>query len=261
MKPGIYYLMSLYLGIFLAASSYFAGNWNYFINGVLIAAIYAFFDLLWTYFRDRVFYLPVASVISGFIIALVGPPEPSWKLIFLLPLGAVVLKQMVKVGERRHIFNPAAATLVFLGLGSIDNLVSWWAPAFADGILFWLMLGAGIYILYQMRRWGMVLSFIISYALLLLGLFLFQGREFVQIPSLLYSQIADGTVIFFVTVMLIEHVTSNFPGRKNRIIFGALVAFISMIFTIFGSYLLGPDPFLAGLLFANLIMSVVTLLL
>ncbi len=245
MRIDIYNFMLVYLGALLVWGAWQAGppagGWIYLVSGILIAAVYALADVLWTYFRDRVWYQPWASVISGFIIALVGLPNPSWELIILLPLTAVALKQLVKIRTRRHIFNPAASALAVAGLGGFEA-VSWWVPSLTSGgAMLWVMLLAGLYIIYYLRRWETVVSFLIPYGL------------FFGLPK-----IFDGTLLFFTSVMLIEHVSSNFPGRRNRIIYGALVG----IFAIFFTFLeLDFDPLIGGLLAGNLIMSVLTLLL
>lgn len=238
MRIDIYQFMLIYLVLLLVWGAFGAGEWIYLLNGVLIAALYALFDVLWTYLRERVWYAPWASVISGFIIALVGLPNPSWELIILLPLTAVVLKQLVKARPRRHIFNPATAALAVVSLGGF-NVVSWWGVAWGRPVLFAVLL-VGLYILWYLRRWETAVSFLIPYGL-------FFG----------ITKIFDGTVIFFTSVMLIEHIGSNFPGRKNRIIYGALVGISVIFFSLLG---LDFDPLIGGLLAGNLIMSVLTLL-
>lgn len=241
MRIDIYNFMLVYLGALLVWGAWQTGEWTYLVSGILIAAIYALTDVLWTYFRDRLWYQPWASVISGFIIALVGLPNPSWKLVILLPLTAVALKQLVKIGTRRHIFNPAASALAVAMLGGF-GVVSWWAPSLASGgVGLWAMLLVGLYIIYYLRRWETVVSFLIPYGA-------FFGVQ----------KIFDGTLLFFISVMLIEHVSSNFPGRKNKIIYGALVGISTIFFTFLE---LDFDPLIGGLLAGNLIMSVLTLLL
>ena len=238
MKPAIYKFTALYLGALLAWGAVQFGDLGILAAGIAIAALYALFDILWTYFRDGVWYQPWASVISGFIIALIGLPKLSWELIIFLPLTAVILKQLVKIGPRRHIFNPAASALAVVSLAGFET-VSWWGVAWGKPILIVLTL-AGLYILWQIRRWETALAFLALYAL-------FFGAR----------QVFDGTVIFFASVMLIEHVTSNFPGRRNKIIYGVVVALGVILASIF----LKLDPLIFGLLAGNLIMSMLTLLL
>ena len=239
MRISIYYFMFVYLGALLAWGAFEAGEWTYLLNGILLASLYALFDVLWTYFRDGAWYFPLASVISGFIVALVGPPNPSWKLIILLPLIAVALKQLVRIGPRRHIFNPAASALAVASLGGF-SAVSWWAPSLAsDGAGLFVLLALGLYIVWYLRRWETALSFLIPYGL-------FFG----------ISKILDGTLLFFTSVMLIEHVSSNFSGRRNKIIYGIVVALATILISVFFE----QDPLILGLLAGNFIMSVVTLL-
>src|SRR3989338_1862443 len=76
--------MVLYLGALLAWGSFYFARPDYFWKGILIAAFYAAFDVLWTYFRDKNWYFPESSLISGFILALVGAPAPSLSLLILM---------------------------------------------------------------------------------------------------------------------------------------------------------------------------------
>ena len=253
----IKYFMVLYVGALLAWGAFQMGDVAYLWKGLTIAALYIIFDLLWTYFRDGTWYLPSSSVISGFIIAIVGAPAPSLDLLVLLPLLAVASKQLITFWKPRHIFNPAAFSMAALILAGYPA-VSWWGVAWGSPVL-WAVLLVGLFILWRQRRWETTITFLVSYAVFLGVLFVWQGREISQLYSLLKPQIFDGTTLFFATVMLIEPLTSNFPGTRNRIIYGALAALGALVFTVFGSYLGELDSLIGGLLVGNLIMSLTTL--
>src|SRR3989344_1388608 len=151
--------MVLYLAALLAWGSFYFDRPDYLWKGILIAALYAAFDVLWTYLRDRVWYFPESSLISGLILALVGAPAPAFLLLILMPLLAVISKQLLRFGTGRHIFNPAAFSLVvgpilsvfsprLIGLGPTWWGVSWGAPGMyaglaAGGFLFSGASGAG----------------------------------------------------------------------------------------------------------------------
>ena len=85
-KFNIKYFMVAYLGGFLAYSSISLGLTDRLFKGLVIVILYALFDLIWTYARDRMWYLPTSSWISGLILSLVAIPAPSIMLIILLPL-------------------------------------------------------------------------------------------------------------------------------------------------------------------------------
>ena len=258
--PDIKYSMIAYIGFLLLWGSFQVGNLIYLWKGLLMGALYIVYDLSWTYLRDRVSYLPLSSVISGFILAIVGPANPSLIILFSLPLAAVISKQLIKIGERRHIFNPAGFALIVFSLGGYP-VVSWWVPALTSGgIWLGLIILAGLAIIYRQSRWETAISFLASYATLLAILFIFQGRELSTILPLLKTQILDGTTLFFTSVMLIEPITSNFPGKRNKIIYGVLVALCAVLFTAFAQYFVELDPLLSALLVGNFVMSIITLL-
>lgn len=252
----IKYFMAAYVGLLLVWGSLYLGSAVYFWKGFLVAALYMLFDLLWTYARDRVWYLPSSSVISGFILAIVGAPAPSIGLLILLPLVAVASKQLIKLGKSRHIFNPASFSMILLSIFGYPA-VSWWGVAWGAPVLYAVLL-VGLFILWRQNRWETAISFLASYAVFLGLLFLWQGREVSQLFQILRPQIFDGTTLFFATVMLIEPITSSFPGTKNRIVYGVLVALFAVLITALGQWL-PYDPIISGLLLGNLIMSLKTI--
>ena len=227
-----------YLVVLLAYAAFNLGSLSYFWKGTLVAFLYVSFDLFWTYFRDYVWYVPLSSIISGSILALVAVPGPPFGFIFLLPLLAVASKQLIKIGWQsgpsRHIFNPAAFSMMGLSLAGYPA-VSWWSVAWGSYV-FYLVLAAGLFILWRQNRWETAAAFFLPYLLV------FKSSAF------------DGTVIFFATVMLIEPMTSNFLGKSRKIAYGAAVSLIAIFVSMFGNFL-PYDPLLLGLLLGNLIFS------
>ena len=194
------------------------------------------FDFFWTYSRDRVWYLPESSIISGLILALVGAPSPDFALLVLMPAVAVFSKQLLWFGLGKHIFNPAAFSLVALSLAGYPA-VSWWGVSWGAPATY-AVLAAGLLILWRQRRWETALPFLFIYALL------FGVR------------LLDGTTLFFATVMLIEPLTSNFKGIQNQLFYAGIA--------VLGTFFLGKtgwaiDPLLGGLLIANIVTSLLTI--
>jgi len=234
-----------YLGVLLAWSSYQANNIYLFLNGLVIVAIYVCLDLLWTFIRNRIWYTPSSSVVSGLIIALIGAPAPSALLLFLMPAIAVASKQLIKLRRGgRHIFNPAAFSLFLLSVAGYPA-ITWWGVA-SGGILPHVLFIAGLFIWWRQSRFETAISFFVLYATIL-ALF----------TSNLSTQLYDGTVIFFASVMLIEPLTSSFPRRTNRIIYGIIVGAVAALSSFFAN-LLPYDPLILGLLLGNLIISLKT---
>ena len=263
-RVNIKHFMASYLVLLLIWGAWHFGRPDYFWKGILIAVLYAAFDVLWTYFRDKNWYLPESSLISGFIIAVVGVSALSLDLLILLPLLAVISKQLITFWKPRHIFNPAAFSLVSISmlgvfsprLGGLGP--TWWGVAWGTPVLYAVLL-VGIFILWRQKRWETAWSFLGSYGIFLAALFLWQGRGAGELFAVLKPQIFDGTTLFFATVMLIEPITSNFPGTRSRVVYGAVAALGAVLFTVFGGNLREIDPLLGGLLAGNFIISIATI--
>lgn len=248
-KINIKYFMVVYVGVILVVSAFALGSSERLLKGLLIVILYAAFDLLWTYARDRIWYLPVSSWISGFILSIVAIDAPSFILIILLPLLAVFSKQVLHFGKNRHIFNPASFGMAFIAF--FVPSISWWGVAWSTNdrgtlpIIIALSL-VGIFILWRQSRWHVTLPFLASYAVFLFLNFLFAGIPLGDVFGFLKTQFLDGTTIFFATVMLIEPLTSTFPQKRDRIVYGALVGFLAVLATYAVSI-----PFVSALTFAN----------
>lgn len=242
-----------YLALLLLLSSLIFEVYDSLWQGVVIIVLYAMFDVVWTYTRDRIWYIPFSSIISGLIVALVGTSSGSVWGLAAVPFVAVFSKQVIHVGPLRHIFNPAAFSLaVFSFLGALHPALNvfaptWRAPSLAsDGvgnIAFIFILFAGMFIIFRLKRWHIVYSFLIVYSIFW------------------WQHLWDGTLIFFVAVMLIEPITSSFPLRRHRIFYGASVAVFAGILTYgastaAGAWLSWLDPLLGGLLLGNLMAGI-----
>lgn len=241
--------MAGYLGVLLALSAFAVHDPFLLMRGLGIAVAYIAADLVWTYVRDRKLYFPTSSLISGFIIALVLAPQAPWWLWILTPVAAVFSKQVFHFGLPRHIFNPAATALVAASL-AYPSAVSWWGVSWSTFWLPLLLVISGTFIISSVKRWPAVSTFFVVHALLSLWALSFAGS--------LRTLFWDGTTIFFLTVMLPEPMTSNFPGRFSKIAYGIIAALVTWILgTIWTPWRL--DPLLAGLLAANLISSLIFL--
>lgn len=250
--------MVIYLGGLLIFSGFYLKFPERILSGFGIVALYCVLDLLWTKIRDKLWYLPVSSLISGFILALVAIPSPPFWFLFVAPFLAVFSKQFIKWPGKRHIFNPASFALIVLSF--FTPAVSWWGVAWGKIPLTIVGL-AGLIILYRQKRFHETLAFLISYLFFLAILFLWNDVVVKDLFKFLYPQLIDGTTIFFATVMLIEPLTSQFPTQKNRIFYGASVAFFAVLITFLSPFASGKsaqilanlDPLITGLLLGNLL--------
>ncbi|MBF8280532.1 MAG: hypothetical protein HW383_305 [Candidatus Magasanikbacteria bacterium] len=255
--------MVAYLGAFLVYSSFALGHPERLRGSIFIIALYSFFDLLWTYLRERVWYLPTSSWISGLILSLVAIPAPSFFLIFLLPFLAVASKHLLYFGKTRHIFNPAAFAMGALAF--FTPTISWWGASWGNTPLI-IIAAAAIFILWRQDRLSVAVPFLISYAIFLAAFFLWNGLPFTELFMNLRPLIIDGAIIFFATVILIEPVTSSFPTGGARIFYGALVGFFSVVLSYVGQIsvmrewpIMIGDPLIYGLLLGNLLCSLLFL--
>lgn len=241
----IKYFMTAYLGLLLIFSAMMTGQPIFILKGFSIVAAYSFFDLILTRIKDKVWFWPVSSWISGLILALVFWPDLPWYFIILLPLLAALSKHFLHFGKIRHVFNPAAFALVITSF--FVPSVAWWGSAWGNIPLILISL-VGLFILWRQSRWDEFFAFAISYIILFSIFFGF---------TTLQTSLLQGSLIFFASIMLIEPITSQFPSRNQRIIYGILVAFFAILTT----FLLGKfptfstDPLLFGLLLANITAS------
>lgn len=257
-KFSLKWRITLYLLVLLIFSGAFLKLPERILYGVLIVAIYAGFDLLWTRFRDGMWYTPVSSLISGLVLALVAIPSPPWWFLFLAPFLAVCSKQLLKWPRKRHIFNPASFAM--LAISFFSPAVSWWGVAWGE-IPLVIVLLVGCVILYQFKRFPAALSFVLSYAIFLGMLFLLNETPIKDLGKILMPQIIDGTTLFFATVMLVEPITSQFPTVSKRVFYGASVGFFAVAVTFFASIapssftqiMANLDPLITGLLLGNLL--------
>ncbi|OGY55047.1 MAG: hypothetical protein A3A24_03650 [Candidatus Buchananbacteria bacterium RIFCSPLOWO2_01_FULL_46_12] len=123
-----------YLALVLVLSSVMFAAYDRLWQGAVIVVLCAAFDVVWTYLRNRIWYIPYSSFISGLIMALVGTSSGSGVLgLAAVSFFAVFSKQVIHLSRLRHIFNPAAFSLfVFSFLGALYPalnifMATWWA--------------------------------------------------------------------------------------------------------------------------------------
>lgn len=239
-KISIKYFMLFYLGLLLLYSSWNVRKLNILI-GLLILAIYAISDVLWTRRHNKIWYFPLSSLISGCILSLVALPFNNLALAALLPVLAVLGKQLLHFGKLRHVFNPASFAMAVVSLST--PIISWWGVAWGKPV-FWIVLLAGVFILWRQNAWHKALSFLAAYAIVLA----------IISPKLFDLQIFDGRLLFFATVMLIEPITSTFSTKKREVFYGVSVGIFAAVFLYFKI-----DSLIIGLLSGNLLSSLLFL--
>lgn len=189
------------------------------------------FDLLFTYLKSRILFVPYAAIVTGLIMALIIDRSSTWFYIATAAAIAMGIKNFVRV-DGRHIFNPAASGLFLLGL-LFHQYVSWWGVSLQNIIFFLILLLPAIISFFRFKKYYSILAYIFSSTVI----------------SRFLLTVLDPTILFFATVMLPEPMTSP-VNYKKQIIYGALVAIIPFVLTI---PLVGGDPLLLALLLGNLI--------
>jgi Na+-translocating ferredoxin:NAD+ oxidoreductase RnfD subunit len=250
--------MVIYLAaLFIYAEFSFTNPVNLW-KGFLIVILYAAFDLGWTYIRDRVWYFPLSSWISAYVLAIVSLADPNIFQIFLLPFLAVFSKQLLHFGKMRHVFNPAGFGMAITSL--FFPTITWWATGWNTTALIIILL-ISIFIWWKQERWHVVISFLLSYVFLLTLFLLANGIAFDNLPQILQAYLLNGTVLFFMGVMLIEPLTSSFSTKKQRIFYALFVSLFTILAMILLKFtgLRSQDPLSLGLIFGNIAASLLFL--
>lgn len=238
-----------YLACVLIIASFSLGQPSALARGLVMIAVYVAFDVGWTFFRDRKTYLPLSSGISGLILAIVLSPTAPWWTLIVIPALAVISKQLFR-WQKRQVWNPAAFALVLVSF-LVPSAISWWAVAWWGIIPKIIGILVGLLIVARIRRSHAAIGFLLVYILGLLGVLLTRGVSLQLLLPILF----DGTLIFFVTVMLVEPVTTSYRTVRLRFWYGAIVGALAVLFPLFSVPL--PDGFLPPLLLGNLVMAFV----
>lgn len=222
-KITIYYLIIGFL-IFL----YIMGIFQYGLTNIIrqllppvLAAIIA--GSIFDYLETKKWQRPITPLITGLIIGLVGRFGEQPLNLIIIAISAMAIKFLVKL-DNRHIFNPAAAGLL-VGFLFLNSYPAWWGGSgFPLVFLFWIPI-----MFYKMKRWAPIAGFVVP-AVILSGI----------------NILASGSLLFFLSIMLIEPKTSPFD-TKNGLIYGLIVGIGYLLFsqTAF-------DPLITPLLIGNL---------
>lgn len=212
-------LMVLALG-FIALT---AGNYLTLALAIFAACLS---DYIFTKIRKVPPFLMSAAIVSGLIIGLlVHDPLIAVLSTFL----AMAVKNFLRIGDS-HIFNPAAAGILGVSL-LMGSEVSWWGVSWQQSLFpVLILLTPALVSAFYMKRWKIILPFLIIYALMNKTYF-------------------DPTVIFFATVMLPEPKTSP-NDTWQQIAFGSLIAIASDLVNF-------VDPLITSLLLGNLLFFIV----
>jgi len=186
-----------------------------------------------------------SAVITGLILFFLFLPPQSGEEWFWVGVATVVaiLSKFVLTWRKQHVLNAAALGAVVVTWPYFTE-ASWWI---ATPVLFVPLALAGLVVVTKIRRWELVLSFIV----VALGVFIFEEWRFGNTPvAATITFFVSWPALFLAFFMLTEPFTM--PGTKQKqVVYGALVGFLSST-AIFTPYF-AMTPELA-LVVGNLIM-------
>ena len=215
--------MISFLIILHLVSAFFYGFGIKALLPVLIAVITTtILDVLIEYFKSKAWFFPQSALISGLFIGGLLTQNLQWYVYVIAGIIAIASKHLIRI-QQKHIFNPAnfGVLLVSIIFGVSHT---WWI---SSPLL--LVLIFGIFVIWRLRRFDLTISFLICYYLINSIIELIRGAQF---QDIYHTIIYGGVIYFFSMYMLIEPKTHP-NARKQRIVYGFLVAVLFILFHFF----------------------------
>ncbi len=160
-----------------------------------------------------------ASITALILFFIIAPATTSFDygIVVLAGVLAMASKYLLTIRDK-HLFNPAAISLVILGLFGMSNSI-WWV---ATPSLLPFVLIASFLILRKVEKLRLFFVFLVA-ALVSITLFAFIGKA--EMMGTMSQVLISWPLLFFGAFMLTEPLTS--PGtRKEQIIYGILVGLL-----------------------------------
>lgn len=225
----------LFLSVLLLVNMYRTGLTS--IAGpAIVVATAVLLDGVIILIKKRHYEFPKSALITGLIISELLEPEMASQYLYILPpVAAILSKHLIKFSNR-HIFNPAAFGL-FVTTLILPTGLTWWA---ANPVYLVLIFSA--FILYKIRSYPLVLSYVI------VCLVLFSSQAiFRQTPVLDSIYMINP---YFAGIMLTEHKTAPMT-LQAKVVFGVIVGIMSFVLL---QFLPQYDYSILSLLFGNLLV-------
>ncbi|MCY7360602.1 MAG: oxidoreductase, partial [Ignavibacteria bacterium] len=173
--------------------------------------------------------------ITALILFLILTPVNSIDsaVIFLIAGVISMGSKYLLVINKKHIFNPAAFSLVLIGLMG-SGQAEWWV---GNRFMFPLVLIVGLLIVRKTRRFHLLISFlIVSITTTLLFAALNKTSPLTILPLIVTSY----PLLFLGTVMLTEPITLP-PSKKLQMIYGTIVGVLSGVQFNYGIIFATPE--------------------
>jgi ferredoxin-NADP reductase/Na+-translocating ferredoxin:NAD+ oxidoreductase RnfD subunit len=164
-----------------------------------------------------------SSYITALILVLIIPVKSFDNLLYLIGASFIAMasKYLLTI-ERRHIFNPAAASVAAIYLLSPTHTATWWVGTQA---MFPFVLLGGLLVLRKIQRETMVLSFLSVYLIIIAFDIFLQTSSVSAVINSFKISFVDSALFFFMFVMLTEPLTSP-TTEKLQIAYGSFVGLL-----------------------------------
>lgn len=226
------YRLVMYVLYFFWIASFFLSLFKFLPYTPADIIVSAAFILLISWLTNIIFSIVfkapanVESVyISALILFCIITPIQSGNYSEFLPLAfwasiwAMASKFIFAIGKK-HIFNPVAIAVVITAL-FINGSASWWIGTL--NMLPFVIVG-GLLIVRKIRRTDLIISYLVSAVVTILLVTISKNGD---IQTALVRILTQSAFFFFAFIMLTEPLTTP-PTRNLRIIYGAIVGFLSI---------------------------------
>ncbi len=164
-----------------------------------------------------------SSVITALILALIVPPGLSEHWVFITSAAAVAsASKYVVAADKQHVFNPAAVALVALALLFQELTAAWWVgtPEMLPAVL---VLGG--LVVRKTRRTGVVVTFIVVYAVVFTVAAVANTWEAVELAEAWRTSLGRSPLVYFAFIMMTDPITVP-SHRLARPLYVSLVALL-----------------------------------
>lgn len=161
--------------------------------------------------------------ITALILVLIIPVKLPVNTTFIIGASIVAMasKYFVTI-EKRHIFNPAAASVAGIALLSSEHSAVWWV---GSPVMMLFVLIGGLLLIRKIRRATLVLSFLGTYVVVTAVASFLHTGSLTDVLSLWWKGMLQSPLFFFSSVMLTEPLTSP-PSETLQSYFGSLVGLL-----------------------------------
>ena len=211
------YRFTLYYLIFLVGTAVVLSFFGFLAYNPFDILLDALIAVVVSYIANYAFakiFKAVTNVESVFITALI--------LVLIIPIkfptnvAFFVFASMFAMGakylptiDKRHVFNPAAISVVAISLIS-NYSATWWI---GTPIMLPFVLAGGLLLIRKIRREKLVLSFFLAYLLIIAGGAMLHTGSLFSIITTWQLTLSHSALFFFMFVMLTEPMTS--PATAN----------------------------------------------